>query len=141
MTQADMNQCAGLELERENAERELADVAQRTAALVAEHEALTSRLQLAERELASADEQLLIAKEGSALAEATLEQSRAAAREARDREASARVDVRRVEEEHTAVQGRLAALEGLERERVGLAPAAAKLLRASSAVIWSAVPR
>jgi chromosome segregation protein len=118
-----------LELERENAERELADVAQRTAALVAEHEALTSRLQLAERELASSDEQLLIAKEMSALAEATLEQSRAAAREARDREASARVDVRRVEEEHTAVQGRLAALEGLERERVGLAPAAAKLLR------------
>jgi chromosome segregation protein len=38
-----------LELERENAERELADVAQRSAALVAEHEALSSRLALAER--------------------------------------------------------------------------------------------
>ncbi len=118
-----------LELERENAERELADVAQRSAALVAEHEALTARLQLAERELAGADEQLTIAKEAAAAAEAALEQSRAAAREARDREAAARADVRRVEEEHTALQGRLAALEGLERERVGLAPAAAKLLR------------
>lgn len=118
-----------LELERENAERELADVAQRTAALVAEHEALTSRLQLAERELTTADEHLLIAQGASAQAEAALEQSRAAARAARDRETSARADVRRVEEEHTAVQGRLAALEGLERERVGLAPAAAKLLR------------
>jgi len=118
-----------LELERENAERELADVAQRTAALVAEHEALTARLQLAERELGSADEQLVMAREAAAQAEAALEQSRAAAREARDREAAARADVRRVEEEHTAVQGRLAALEGLERERVGLAPAAAKLLR------------
>ncbi|MBA3853009.1 MAG: hypothetical protein C0503_01265, partial [Gemmatimonas sp.] len=118
-----------LELERENAERELADVAQRTAALVAEHEALTARLQLAERELSSADEQLVMAREASAAAEAALEQSRAAAREARDREAAARADVRRVEEEHTAVQGRLAALEGLERERVGLAPAAAKLMR------------
>ena len=37
--------------------------------------------------------------------------------------------IRRVEEEHTATQGKLAALEGLERERVGLAPAAARLLR------------
>ncbi len=118
-----------LELERENAERELADVAQRSAALVAEHEALASRLALAERELASADESLAIAQEAAARAEAALEQSRAAAREAREREAAARADVRRMEEEHTALQGRLAALEGLERERVGLAPAAAKLLR------------
>jgi chromosome segregation protein len=118
-----------LELERENAERELADVAQRSAALVAEHEALSSRLALAERELTAADDALTVAKQGAAEAQAMLEAARIAAREARDREAAARVDVRRVEEEHTAQQGRLAALEGLERERVGLAPAAAKLLR------------
>ncbi len=118
-----------LELERENAERELADVAQRSAALVAEHEALSSRLALAERELTDADDALTVAKQGAAEAEAMLEAARIAAREARDREAAARADVRRVEEEHTAQQGRLAALEGLERERVGLAPAAAKLLR------------
>jgi chromosome segregation protein len=118
-----------LELERENAERELADVAQRTAALIAEHEALSDRLSSAERELAAADEALAIAQGAAADAEATLEAARAAARDARDREAAARADVRRVEEEHTAQQGRLSALEGLERERVGLAPAAAKLLR------------
>jgi chromosome segregation protein len=118
-----------LELERENAERELADVAQRSAALVAEHEALAARLALAERELVGADDALTIAKDAATQAELALDHARAAARDAREREAAARADVRRVEEEHTALQGRLAALEGLERERVGLAPAAAKLLR------------
>ncbi len=118
-----------LELERENAERELAEVAQRSEALLAEHESLASRLSLAERELAGADEQLAMAREQAAAAEVALEEARAAARAAREREASARADVRLVEEEHTALHGKLAALEGLERERVGLAPAAARLLR------------
>ena len=118
-----------LELDRENAERELADVAQRTAALLAEHEAVAARLALAERELGTADEAMAMAREQAAAAENALDQARGAARTARDREAAARADVRRVEEEHTALQGKLAALEGLERERVGLAPAAARLLR------------
>ncbi|MFZ9898856.1 MAG: AAA family ATPase [Gemmatimonadaceae bacterium] len=118
-----------LELERENAERELAEVAQRTEALRVEHEGLTARLALAERELAAADDVLAAAREAAAAAENGLDQARATVRTARDREAAARADVRRVEEEHTAIHGRLAALEGLERERVGLAPAAARLLR------------
>ena len=118
-----------LELERENAERELAEVAQRTAALVAEHETLASTLTLAERELTGADETLAIAKTAAAESDEALERARGGARDARELETAARADVRRVEEEHTALQGRLAALEGLERERVGLAPAAAKLLR------------
>lgn len=118
-----------LELERENAERELAEVAQRSDALSAEHEALSSRLALAERELTEADDVLTTAREAVAAAEVALNEARATAREAREREATARADVRAVEEEHTALQGRFAALEGLERERVGLAPAAAKLLR------------
>ncbi|MEX2182739.1 MAG: chromosome segregation protein SMC [Gemmatimonadaceae bacterium] len=118
-----------LELERENAERELAEVAQRSAALVAEHAEAAARLALASRTLDGADEALASGRAAAAAAEAALELARAAAREARDREATARADVRRVEEEHTALQGRLDALEGLERERVGLAPAAARLLR------------
>ncbi|MHB1298311.1 MAG: coiled-coil domain-containing protein, partial [Gemmatimonadaceae bacterium] len=93
------------------------------------HEALTSRLALAERELAAADESLTMSREQAAVAEGALDAARAAARALREREAAARADVRRVEEEHTALQGKLAALEGLERERVGLAPAAARLLR------------
>jgi chromosome segregation protein len=118
-----------LELERENAERELAEVAQRTAALVAEHETLANALSVAERDLAQADDALAMARSAAAEADAALEAARTAARDAREREANARADVRNVEEEHTALQGRLAALEGLERERVGLAPAAARLLR------------
>jgi len=118
-----------LEIERETAERELAEVAQRTEVLRTEHEALSARLALADRELQAADDVLAAAREQAALAENALDQARATARTARDREAAARADVRRVEEEHTALTGRLAALEGLERERVGLAPAAAKLLR------------
>ena len=118
-----------LELERENAERELAEVAQRSEALLAEHEALASRLALAARELAGADESLTMAREQATAAEVALDESRAAARVAREREAAARADMRLVEEEHTALHGKLAALEGLERERVGLAPAAARLLR------------
>ncbi len=118
-----------LELERENAERELAEVAQKSEALSAEHETLTSRLSLAERELSSADAELTMTREASTAAESALDQARQAARVARELEATARADVRRVEEEHTGLQGKLAALEGLERERVGLAPAAARLLR------------
>ncbi|MBX3175205.1 MAG: chromosome segregation protein SMC [Gemmatimonadaceae bacterium] len=123
------DQSRRLELERENAERELAEVAQRSEALVAEHEALADRLGLAERELQAADESLAIAKEASDAADAALQAARAAARDAREREGAARADVRRIEEEHTALQGRLAALERLEKERVGLAPAAARLIR------------
>jgi chromosome segregation protein len=117
------------ELEREGAERELAEVAQRSADLTAEHEELAARQRLAERELATADEVLVIAQGGAAAADAALGAARLAEREWRDKEAAARADVRRVEEEHAALEGKLNALEGLERERVGLAPAAARLLR------------
>lgn len=49
--------------------------------------------------------------------------------EARGREASARAELLRAEELHTASIAKLNALEALERERVGLAPAAARLLK------------
>ena len=51
-----------LELAREGAERELADVAQRTASLAAEHEQLAAHQRLAARDLASSDEALAIAQ-------------------------------------------------------------------------------
>ena len=118
-----------LELEREGAERELAAVAQQSESLAAEHEQLASQQRLAERELAAADEALTLAKGAAAEADATAHDAREAAKEWRDNDAVARADVRRIDEEHAAVQGKLSALEGLERERVGLAPAAARLLR------------
>ncbi|MBI1808601.1 MAG: chromosome segregation protein SMC [Gemmatimonadetes bacterium] len=118
-----------IELEREGAERELAAVAQQSDSLAAEHEQLAAQQRLAERELAAADEALALAKGAAAEADAAAHDARETAKEWRDNDAIARADVRRIDEEHAAVQGKLSALEGLERERVGLAPAAARLLR------------
>ena len=47
----------------------------------------------------------------------------------RERESVARAELFRADEAHTSLQGKVNALEALERERVGLAPAAARLLR------------
>ena len=60
---------------------------------------------------------------------AALEAARAADRETREREAAARAELFRADEAHTSLQGKVNALDALERERVGLAPAAARLLR------------
>ena len=50
-------------------------------------------------------------------------------RETRERESAARAELFRADETHTSLQGKVNALDALERERVGLAPAAARLLR------------
>lgn len=118
-----------IQLERDGAEREAGDVAQRTAVLGGERERLTEQLHLAEREHAEAADALALAQGAAGQATGALEAARAQARSFGEQEASARADLRRVEEEHTGLQGKLSALEGLERERVGLAPAAARLLR------------
>ncbi|MCX5767197.1 MAG: AAA family ATPase, partial [Gemmatimonadetes bacterium] len=117
------------ELEREGAERELADVTQQSETLAAEHEQLAGQQRLTERDLATADENLAMANGEAANADVALGAARESAREWREKDAVARADVRRVDEEHAAVEAKLSALEGLERERVGLAPAAARLLR------------
>ena len=118
-----------LELEREGAERELAEVALRSNSLAAEHEQLASVQRLAQRDLAAADERLAVADAAATAADAALAAAHDAARQCRESDAAARSDVRRIEEEHAGLHGKLSALEGLERERVGLAPAAARLLR------------
>ena len=118
-----------VQLEREGAEREAGEVAQRSVVLAGERERLDEQRQLAEREFAAAAEALAIAQAAAGEATDALEAARGRSRGLGEAEASARADLRRVEEEHTALQGKLSALEGLERERVGLAPAAARLLR------------
>jgi chromosome segregation protein len=118
-----------IQLEREGAEREAGEVAQRNVILAGERERLAEQLQLAEREFAVAAEALAVAQGAAGQATGSLDEARALARRLGEQEAAARADLRRVEEEHTGLQGKLSALEGLERERVGLAPAAARLLR------------
>ena len=118
-----------VELEREGAERELADVSQRGATLAAEHDELASRLRHAQHELATADDALTIARQAATAADAARETARASARDWRERDAAARAETHRVDAAHASVQSKLHALEGLERERVGLAPAALRLLK------------
>src|SRR5690606_24642272 len=73
-----------------------------------------------------------IARSAVTQAAEELEVARATAEDSREREASARGELARAEERVAGLQGKMNALEGLERERVGLAPAAARLLKERS---------
>ena len=120
------------ELDREGAERELTELAERMESLAAEREHLAESLEASRSELALA---LRAFEESEEWAERMAEQlkaSRAAAEEARASDASARGELLRAEQQLTSLQGKVHALESLERERVGLAPAAARLLRERS---------
>jgi len=75
-----------LELEREGAERELADVAQRSATLATEHEQLAAQQRLTETELARADEALAIAQGTATAADAALAAAHDHARGRRERD-------------------------------------------------------
>ena len=119
----------GLELDADGAERELAELAERTDALSAEREHVESVLADASSALAIAR---AAAEESSAAAAAAAERlsaAQAAAEDARATEGDARAALVRLDDQRTSLEGRVHALEGLERERVGLAPAAARLLR------------
>jgi chromosome segregation protein len=118
-----------LELDRESALRETSELEQRGAALELERQQLVDAAAALSREIAAADEAIEVAREAVASAVATLEEARATARAARERDAAARAELGRAEDAFTALEGKVNALEGLERERVGLAPAAARLLR------------
>ncbi len=116
-------------LDRQTTERELHELTARRAALAEEQTQLTDTEAAIRRELGEADEAFEAARERSTVASADLASRLAAAREARDADSTARSAVLRAEEAQTAIESRLSALKGLERERVGLAPAAARLLR------------
>ncbi len=118
-----------LEHDREGAQRETNELEQRSAALDLEREQLADAASALMREIESADEAIEIARAAVLEAEEALELARQEARTARERDAEARLELGRAEDSFTALQGKVNALEGLERERVGLAPAAARLLR------------
>ncbi|MHB1072912.1 MAG: chromosome segregation protein SMC [Gemmatimonadaceae bacterium] len=118
-----------VELDGERAARELEEVAQRAATLEGERVQLADREALATQELDEAMGALEEARTRAAMAAEALENARVADRDVREREALARAELFRADEALTALQGRVNGLEQLERERVGLAPAAARLLR------------
>ena len=118
-----------IDIDRERARRESEELAQRLEQLSHERGQLADGLALALRELESSVVALGEARERVDAAAAALDAARTADRDAREREANARAELFRADEAHASLQGRVNALDALERERVGLAPAAARLLR------------
>ncbi|HEY0971232.1 MAG TPA: AAA family ATPase, partial [Gemmatimonadales bacterium] len=123
------DQIRRLELDGESVQRELADAERRDEALLPELEQAESALQLATRELGVATEALEMARVAAAQAARAHEAAREAARLAREREGVIRAELARANEQVHQLEGKANALESLERERVGLAPAAARLLK------------
>src|SRR5262249_28283086 len=116
------------ELDRERGAHELDEVAQRIARLETDRERLADELLSTTRAGDDAAAEPDAATARATRAAATLEEQRALDRELRDHEAAARAELFRTDEALTSVQAKVGALESLERERVGLAPAAARLL-------------
>jgi chromosome segregation protein len=118
-----------IEHDRERTTRELEEVSRRTDALAAERAQLDDAFALATRELEESEAEAESRQLDAEAAATDLVAARAADRDARDRESLARAELFRADEALTAMQGRVNALEQLERDRVGLAPAASRLLR------------
>jgi chromosome segregation protein len=116
-------------LDRAATERETQELTARRIALVEEQAQLADSETAIRRELTKADESLADARGRSSLLNAGHAAALAALRAAREADSAARSALLRAEEAYTALESKLNALEELERERVGLAPAAARLLR------------
>jgi len=117
------------ELDHQSSQRERDELVARRATLEAEQSQLLDAAEAARRDLAAAEDAAEIAAVQVAETTVALEDARDILQQARERESGARADLLRAEELHTGLSGKLNALEGLERERVGLAPAAARLLK------------
>jgi chromosome segregation protein len=117
------------DLDHQSAERERDELTMRRAALETEQTQLFDAAEAARKDLAAAEDAVAIAATRVADTTATADDARDALHRARERESAARSELLRAEELHAALSAKLNALEGLERERVGLAPAAARLLK------------
>lgn len=118
-----------VEIDRERAKHESEELTQRLEQLAMERAQLVDALNTVHRELEQAGVAVEAARVQAAQLADALGIARAHDRETRDQEAAARAELFRADESHTSLQGRVNALDALERERVGLAPAAARLLK------------
>ncbi|MEX2109865.1 MAG: chromosome segregation protein SMC [Gemmatimonadaceae bacterium] len=118
-----------VELDQQGSVRERDDLVARRAALEREQVQLHDAAEAARRDFAAAEDAAGIAVAGLSAATSGAEVAQDLLQQARARAASARADLVRAEELHASLAARLNALENLERERVGLAPAAAQLLK------------
>ncbi|MFN7532763.1 MAG: chromosome segregation SMC family protein, partial [Gemmatimonas sp.] len=123
------DQARRIELDRDGAAREQGDTQQRREALDVERQNLADALDAIERELISAREQVQLTHEAAQDAMHELEGARLAAATARTADAESRAMLANAVALRTNLEGKRNALAALERERVGLAPSAAKLLK------------
>jgi chromosome segregation protein len=119
-----------LEGERTALEGELASLRERVTQAAAHRATLQVELAAAERQRDHAIERAGFQSHEARRAAADAEHARHLVAEAREREAMHRADRRQAEETLAQLTARRNALEELERDRVGLAPAAAALLAA-----------
>jgi chromosome segregation protein len=119
-----------LEGERTALEGELAGLRDRAAQAGAHREALQQELTGAEQRRSQATERAATLGQEGKRAAADAERARHLVAEAREQEALHRAERRHAEESLAQMTARRHALEELERDRVGLAPAAAALLAA-----------
>ena len=119
-----------LEGERAALEGELAGLRERAARAAAHREALKNELADAEQRRHQATERATALSHDAKRAAAEAERARHLVAEAREQEALHRAERRHAEETLAQMTARRHALEELERDRVGLAPAAAALLAA-----------
>ena len=117
-----------LEGERTALEGELASLRERAGQAAGQLSGLRSELAVAERGRDTAIERAGFLSQETKRAGAAAEHARHLVAEAREREAMNRADRRQAEEALGQMTARRQALEELERDRVGLAPAAAALL-------------
>ena len=123
------DQVRRLELDREGTERELAEVLTRASALDTEVATLADALATVARDSTAAEEAVEIARVEVSRAQTALEAARTAAQTARTAEADVRKRLGDADRQRTSLQGRIHGLEALDRDRVGLAPGAASVLR------------
>ena len=119
-----------LEGERTAVEGELAGLRERAAQAAAHREALKNELAGAERRRHEATERATALSHDAKRVASEAERARHLVAEAREQEALHRAERRHAEESLAQMTARRHALEELERDRVGLAPAAAALLAA-----------
>ncbi|HKS04827.1 MAG TPA: chromosome segregation protein SMC [Gemmatimonadaceae bacterium] len=118
-----------LELDRDGATRELDELAGRLTQLDEEAPPLRDQLADATGVVQSAEAAAQRSRDDASRADEAFAAGRDAAASARDAEAFARAALRDADDVLTALRAKAHALEQLERERVGLAPAAAQLLK------------
>ncbi len=121
-------QLRSLEGERTALDGELASLRDRLTQEQTQLEQLAQERGSVAQRLAEARQAALAQEEASRQGTAAAEQARLLLRETRDREARELAERRTIEEDLARLGARRSALEALERDRVGLAPAAAALL-------------